>query len=1008
MRDLKSYEPFFGAWYIQRPIFENEFGGIYEIRKEDSDSPVQSLKVIRMPDPGIGSAEEYSQKLEKDLVAEISMMTALKEHINVTAYEEYEVLRRGDGFGWDIVIRMESVTPLPEYIRTNPFTIGDAVRLGAEVCAMLEFCHPHEIVHRNICPQNIFVSADGVYKVGDFAIEDPNGQLLAALKELDAACYTAPEVHNDDTYVPASDIYSLGILLYGLLNNNRLPFMPAYPAQYSLTDVVFANEKRFRGEEMQAPKNAGEALSAIILKACSFNVKDRYASAAEMKAALLAVLYGDVPQPVVAEKEAAPKQQERVAEESAPVVEAVVAPEVVPVDTEEQPPVEADEQPVEAETAETNEETVVAENALPEQEKETEAEVEEIIDDFTGIEIAEPVETPEKAAEETAETIANVEFETIVTDAEVKIPSESTVYEPEKDYTTPEKEVDHIQVANASDKNEKNRKNGILAAIAVVAVVGVAALGVKYFVSEPEQPVNGSDVSTDSVIEDDSVSESENGSEDVSEKPTEEATKPATTEVPSLTGMSASDAEILLQSLGFRVVRETAYNDTMAVDYVVSQTPVAKTKAKTGSVVTITVSIGKQANAVTALKFTQTSVTVRVGQTVELSYSYEPADANTDGLQWKSSAENVATVENGKVKGLALGTTQITVRSADGKTSSVCTVAVVGDSEIAVPSQVGQNKAQAVAVFEALGLNVVIKEEYSTTVAKGKVISQSIDGGKTAKAGDTITLVVSLGNTAETTTQTEPTTSGSSTTNPSDTTTTTKPSDTTQSTTQEPSTEYVAVSSVSLSRTSVNLSLGDYMSLVATVSPATASNKVVTWASSDPSVVSVAGGYLSARGEGTAKITATTADGSKTATCTVTVKDTRVTVPNVVGKSATEAASALRKAGFTVIESHDFNAAGTPDKVQSQYPVANSKAAAGSEVTITVCKRIVNIGVVASEGGTVAGGGMAVPGTKIGITAVAGSGYRFVKWDDGDTNATRTVTAGSADAVYTAIFEKIS
>ncbi|MBQ6864025.1 MAG: PASTA domain-containing protein [Clostridia bacterium] len=1057
MRDLKSYEPFFGAWYIRRPIFENAFGGIYEIYKQDSDEPAQSMKVIRMPDPGSGSEEEYSRKLEKDLVAEINMMTALKGHINVTAYEEYEVLRRGDGFGWDIVIRMEPVMPLPEYIRNNPFTIGDAVRLGAEVCAMLEFCHPHEIVHRNICPQNIFVSADGVYKVGDFAIEDPNGQLLSALKELDAACYTAPEVHNNDLYVPASDIYSLGILLYGLLNNNRLPFMPAYPQQYSLTDVVFANEKRFRGEEMQAPKNAGEELSAIILKACSFNVNDRYESASEMKAALLAVLYGNAPQTEAPAPAAQPQEEEK-AVDSVAVVEAVAADEEAQTAEMTEEPVETvAAEPAESAEVAAEQKTEVAESEATqvpvEAEMLTEAEEEEkaaspvgdvVADEaFVSAEVAaivnEVFDSVQKESDSGKDAfeledafdmlvgsstkeddILHAEFEKVVTDnTEEKKTQDAVVYEPEKDYTAPEaKADDHIEVPVADEKQGKNRKTGILAAIAVIAVVGVSAFGVKYFVTEPELPVDSSDTASGSISEDISASE-----EQSTAATTEEVTtKPAKTEVPSLTGMNAADAEILLQSLGFRVVRETTYSDTMAVDYVVSQTPVAKTQAKTGSVVTITVSIGKQANAVTSLSFVQSSVTLRVGQTLKLDYTFEPADANTDGLKWTSSASNVATVENGTVKGLAIGTTQITVRSADGKTSSVCTVAVVGESEITVPSQVGQSKAQAVAVFESLGLNVTVKEQYSTTVAKGKVISQSIEGGKTAKAGDTIALVVSLGKQEEATTvPSEPTTqqptSSSDGTTEKPTTTPATPGTTVPSTTQNSGDNTtttttqaanVAVKSVSLSRRSTTMQLGETLVLVATVSPADASNKYVTWASSDSSVVSVSDGTLYAKSTGTAKITVTTADGSKTATCSVTVKDDTVSVPNVVGKTAEQAESLLKSAGFTVVKSHDFTANGTPGTVQSQYPVANSKLTKGEEVQIVVCQRVVQIRVTASEGGSVSDGGVAVPGKKITISATPDSGYRFVKWSDGNTNASRSVTFGNADETYTAYFEKIS
>ena len=85
------------------------------------------------------------------------------------------------------------------------------------------------------------------------------------------------------------------------------------------------------------------------------------------------------------------------------------------------------------------------------------------------------------------------------------------------------------------------------------------------------------------------------------------------------------------------------------------------------------------------------------------------------------------------------------------------------------------------------------------------------------------------------------------------------------------STEPVSVSGVSLNKTSLTLEAGETAALTATVTPANAANKSVTWSSSDTTVATVADGVVTAVAAGTATITVTTADGGKTATCTVTV-----------------------------------------------------------------------------------------------------------------------------------------
>ena len=79
------------------------------------------------------------------------------------------------------------------------------------------------------------------------------------------------------------------------------------------------------------------------------------------------------------------------------------------------------------------------------------------------------------------------------------------------------------------------------------------------------------------------------------------------------------------------------------------------------------------------------------------------------------------------------------------------------------------------------------------------------------------------------------------------------------------------VESVTLDKTSVELTEGDEVTLTATVNPANATNKNVTWTSSDNAVATVANGKVTAVKAGTATITVTTEDGNKTATCTVTV-----------------------------------------------------------------------------------------------------------------------------------------
>lgn len=86
-------------------------------------------------------------------------------------------------------------------------------------------------------------------------------------------------------------------------------------------------------------------------------------------------------------------------------------------------------------------------------------------------------------------------------------------------------------------------------------------------------------------------------------------------------------------------------------------------------------------------------------------------------------------------------------------------------------------------------------------------------------------------------------------------------------------TRNIAVTSVSLDKTTATLNMGETLTLTATITPTTATNKTVSWSSSNTNVATVSNGTVTAKAAGTATITAKTADGNKTATCTITVKN---------------------------------------------------------------------------------------------------------------------------------------
>jgi beta-lactam-binding protein with PASTA domain len=209
------------------------------------------------------------------------------------SYEDHAVKELDDRFGWEIDIRMELLTPLFKYWQEHTYSVQDVVQLGIDICQALEVCQKYNIIHRDIKPENIFVSDIGKYKLGDFGIARQLEKTSSGLSKKGTYAYMAPEVYKGQPYNSNVDIYSLGIVLYRFLNNNRTPFLPPAPQEILYSDKENSNIKRMSGEKIEPPCNAKGRLVEIILKACSYDPKERYENAAEMKKALQTVLFDD-------------------------------------------------------------------------------------------------------------------------------------------------------------------------------------------------------------------------------------------------------------------------------------------------------------------------------------------------------------------------------------------------------------------------------------------------------------------------------------------------------------------------------------------------------------------------------------------------------------------------------------------------------------------------------------------------------------------------------------------
>ena len=310
------------------------------------------------------------------------------------------------------------------------------------------------------------------------------------------------------------------------------------------------------------------------------------------------------------------------------------------------------------------------------------------------------------------------------------------------------------------------------------------------------------------------------------------------------------------------------------------------------------ITVSKAEVAVTSVTLNQTELAMEPGQEVTLIATVLPEDATDKTLTWSSSDPSVALVADGKVTALKEGAAIISAKA--GEKTAVCTVVV--KTQMVPVTDVTLNKT-------TLTLEKGGSERLTATVspadATDKTVSWSSSDSKVAAVSNDGTVTAISG--------------GSS-------TITARAGDKTASCSV---TVTVPVTSISLDRATVTLEENQSTVLSATVLPDDATDKTVTWSSSDASVASVTDGKVTALKEGAATITAKA--GEKTAVCTVVVK--KQVVP-VTGVTLNKTTLTLEKGGSERLTA-TVSPADATDKTVSWSSSDSKVAAVSNDGTVT-------------------------------------------------------------------------
>ncbi len=210
-----------GAWRVEREIAQGGMGRVFlAVRADGAFQQEAALKVIFS---GLGGAA-----IGKRFRNERQILAGL-EHPNIARLLDGGTTPDGRPF---FVMEYVAGEHLLEYARRQALSVDEKVALFRKICGAVAYAHRHLVVHRDLKPGNILVTREGEPKLLDFGLAkvlDPAGSELTpgatgALGRLMTPEYASPEQVRGDSITTASDVYSLGVVLYELLAG-RLPFV---------------------------------------------------------------------------------------------------------------------------------------------------------------------------------------------------------------------------------------------------------------------------------------------------------------------------------------------------------------------------------------------------------------------------------------------------------------------------------------------------------------------------------------------------------------------------------------------------------------------------------------------------------------------------------------------------------------------------------------------------------------------------------------------------------------
>lgn len=297
-----------GKWRIIESKGHGKHGAVYKAQNI-IDNTIAAVKIISLPNDEMKEYvyDEYGSDhamidnfmgiVAQKFGNEVNSMAKLddvpyviKLYDNLSNQTEWTDRNGKKQRGYDLILVMEYANPLKDYYEKRPLRIRDVINFASDIALGLIECEKRNIIHRDIKEDNLFIGIDdGIGKIGDFGISSINETGMGSTVGMGTPYYMAPEVANiqgmnDGNYDNTVDIYSLGIVLFKMLNGNKFPFV-----KDGITSAQNAMKLRLSGTPMPLPQYANKDLGSIVIKCCEFLPQNRFLSGAALYRALTTV-----------------------------------------------------------------------------------------------------------------------------------------------------------------------------------------------------------------------------------------------------------------------------------------------------------------------------------------------------------------------------------------------------------------------------------------------------------------------------------------------------------------------------------------------------------------------------------------------------------------------------------------------------------------------------------------------------------------------------------------------